>query len=66
MSTSDLILLLAPILLVQIGLIVVALRDLVRPDRRVRGGNKLVWAAIIVVVNLLGPILYFLVGRDEA
>ncbi|MCJ7709208.1 MAG: ATP-binding cassette domain-containing protein [Chloroflexi bacterium] len=31
-----------------------------------RGGNKGVWALIIVFVNLLGPILYFLVGRDEA
>ena len=23
------------------------------------------WAVIIVFVNLIGPILYFLVGRDE-
>jgi hypothetical protein len=31
----------------------------------VRGDSKLMWGLIIVVVNVIGPILYFLVGRDE-
>jgi ABC-2 type transport system ATP-binding protein len=39
--------------------------DLLRDDRAVRGGNKAVWAVIIVFINLIGPILYFLVGREE-
>ena len=30
-----------------------------------RGGSKAVWAFIIVFVNLIGPILYFLVGRED-
>jgi hypothetical protein len=29
-------------------------------------GNKWVWAAIIVLVNLVGPILYLAVGRKPA
>jgi phospholipase D-like protein len=62
---TQILLLLTPVLLVQLGLLVVALRDLLRPERRVRGGNKLVWGVIIVLVNIVGPILYFAVGREE-
>ena len=42
-----------------------AIFDLLREDRAVRGGNKGVWAVVIVFVSLLGPILYFLVGRSD-
>lgn len=55
----------APLVVLQIGLAILALRDLARPERRVRGPNKLVWAAIIVIGELLGPVVYFMVGRQE-
>jgi len=57
---------LIPIFIIQIGLLVAALYDLTRPTRQVKGGSKVVWALIIIFVNLIGPILYFLVGREEA
>ena len=56
--------LLVPILLVELGLIVFALLDLRRPERRVKGESKVAWALIIVFVGTIGPILYFLVGRE--
>ena len=31
-----------------------------------RGDSKALWALIIVFVNILGPLLYFFVGRDES
>ena len=65
MTTNEIILLAVPVLVIQIGLIVLALRDLLKPERRVRGDSKLMWGVIIVVINLIGPILYFAVGRDE-
>ncbi len=53
--------------LVQLTLDVVALVDLVRrPVDRVALGNKWVWVAIILLVNLLGAILYLVVGRKPA
>jgi hypothetical protein len=58
--------LLIPIFVIQIGLLVAALYDMTRPTRRVKGGSKVVWALIVIFVNLIGPILYFLVGREEA
>jgi hypothetical protein len=61
---AQLILLLAPLVLVQLALMAFALNDLIhRP--RVRGGNKLPWALLIVLVNTIGPVIYLLVGREE-
>lgn len=65
LDTNELVLLLLPILVIQLGLLVLALRDLLRPERRVRGDSKLMWGVIIVVINIIGPILYFLFGREE-
>jgi hypothetical protein len=44
----------------------VGLYDLTRPDRRVRGGNKLVWGLVIAFVQFFGPLVYFLFGREDA
>jgi hypothetical protein len=57
---------LVPLLVLQLVLLVVGLYDLTRPERRVKGDSKVVWALIIIFVNLLGPLLYFLVGREES
>jgi ABC-2 type transport system ATP-binding protein len=57
--------LIIPLIVVQLAMLILAIADLLRDDRRVRGGNKGVWAVVIVFVNILGPILYFLVGREE-
>jgi hypothetical protein len=65
MTETEILLLLVPVLIVQLGLIVLALRDLLRPERRVRGDSRLMWGLIIVFVNLVGPILYFAIGRRE-
>ncbi len=54
---------LIPVLLLQLGLMIVALLDLVRRERT--RGPKWVWAVVIVFVNLLGPIVYFMFGREE-
>lgn len=56
--------LLIPIFVIQIGLIVAALIDLAR--RPATRGPKWLWVVIILFVNLIGPIVYFLVGREEA
>lgn len=55
--------LLIPILIIQLALIVVALRDLMR--RPTVRGEKWMWAIVIVFLNLLGPILYFALARED-
>lgn len=52
------------LLVIQLTLAVIALVSLVRrPLSNVTLGNKWIWAAIIVLVNVIGPILYFVLGR---
>ena len=66
LKTEQIIALVAPIIVIQVGLMIAALLDLERDERRVRGGSKLVWALVIVFANIVGPILYFVVGREES
>jgi len=65
MTDTQIALLVLPIVIIEFGLIVFALRDILRPERRVRGDSKLMWGILIVVVGMLGPILYLTVGRRE-
>lgn len=65
MTFEELIPFLVPLIALQVILIAAGLYDLSRPERRVKGGSKLVWAAVIVFGQLLGPLLYFFLGREE-
>jgi len=62
---DTLLLLLVPVVVIQFGLLIWALYDLTRPTRRVKGDSKVVWALIVLFLGIIGPILYFLVGREE-
>ena len=54
---------LIPIVLLQLALIVAALLDLRRRART--KGPQWVWVLVILFVNLIGPILYFVIGRED-
>lgn len=56
---------LIPLLLIQLVLLIIALADLIKREK-VRGGNKIVWGLVIVLVNVIGPILYLFIGRQES
>ena len=66
MTLEEILPLLIPLLVLDVALIAIGLFDLTRPDRRVKGGNKLVWGLVIVFVELFGPLIYFLFGREDA
>jgi hypothetical protein len=65
MTNTQIFLLVLPIVVIELGLIIYALRDLLRPERLVRGDSKLMWGILIVFIGVLGPILYLAVGRRE-
>lgn len=55
--------LLIPIILIDLGLKIVALLDILKqPKLR---GPKWLWIVIAVGVNLIGPILYFTLARED-
>ncbi len=63
--SAKLIFLLIPLIVLQLTLQVVALRDLAK-RKRVTGGSKWLWAAVILLGNMLGAAAYLLMGRKEA
>jgi hypothetical protein len=65
-NLAQLLPLLIPIIILEIGLLVWALLDVIKRDnKQVTGGNKVVWILVIVLVNIIGPIVYFIFGRKE-
>jgi hypothetical protein len=66
MNIGDLLPILIPLAILELALLALGLYDLTRPDRKVKGGNKWIWAIIIVLVNFIGPLIYFFFGREES
>ena len=54
--------LIMPIIILQLILQVGSLISLVRSEG-VQRGNKIIWAIIIVVFSMMGPILYWTLGK---
>ena len=52
-----------PIIIFQVILQVTSLISLVRSDG-VQRGNKIMWAIIIVLLSMMGPVLYWTLGRE--
>ena len=65
MKLEQILPLLIPIIAIQLILLLLAIRDLLQSDRHVRGGNKGLWALVIVFINIIGPIVYFMAGRED-
>ncbi len=53
-----------PIVLVELILMIVALVHLLK-HRNFRFGNQIMWVLIVVFLQIIGPILYFTIGRGE-
>jgi hypothetical protein len=54
---------LIPVIVIELALMVAALVDLIK--RAETRGPKWVWLLVIVLVNFIGPIVYFVIGRKD-
>lgn len=55
---------LIPLFVLQLTLAITALIHVLRhPDYRF--GNKIMWVVIVLVIQIIGPIAYFIIGRGE-
>lgn len=58
--------LLIPLIVIQVILALISGIDLIKRDKSlVRGGNKLIWAPIVLFLSIIGPVAYFTLGRKE-
>lgn len=55
---------LIPVAVLELGLMLAALIHLIR-RKKTRTLNVGIWAVVIIVVEIIGPVLYFLFGREE-
>lgn len=53
-----------PLLFIQGILVVVSLFDWIKQEDQIRG-NRWIWLVVIIFVNLIGPVLYFIFGRRK-
>ena len=56
--------LIAPLFVVQVILAIVALIDIARIHAT--NGPKWVWVIVVLVINTIGPIVYFIFGRKTS
>ncbi len=64
-SLQELLPLLIPILIIELGFRIFAIIDIVKEDRRVKiQNNKIIWVLIVALVTF-GWAIYFLFGRDD-
>ena len=55
---------LIPLALVQFGLMIWALIHILT-HKHYRVGNRLLWVLLALLVSVIGPILYFVLGRSD-
>ncbi|MGG6849341.1 UNVERIFIED_CONTAM: PLDc_N domain-containing protein [Streptococcus canis] len=53
-----------PILVINIILVIVSLRDLFK-NETCKFGNRIFWMCVILFIQIVGPIVYLLFGRDD-
>lgn len=62
--TKEMILLILPLVAIQLGLAIYCALKIFREG--VQNLNKWLWLLICVFVNLLGPMLFLIIGRKKA
>jgi hypothetical protein len=55
---------LVPVAIIELALAITALIHVLR-HKSYRFGNRIFWAIIVLVVQIIGPILYFTVGKGD-
>ena len=62
---TGILLAIIPLALIDLGMVIFSIVDLFKPDRRVKGENKLVWLLVILLISTFGWLAYLLFGREE-
>lgn len=66
MNLNDILPFLIPMILAELILLIITLRHIFTHQNYKRG-NRLLWVLISIIgMNLIGPVLYFLLGKEDS
>jgi len=63
-SIKDYLPLLIPLAIIQFGLLIAALIHIFKHNTY-KTGNRTVWIIVCLLINTIGPILYFVIGKGD-
>ncbi|GGC80309.1 PLDc N-terminal domain-containing protein [Enterococcus wangshanyuanii] len=63
-NLHDYLPILIPLIVLQLGLMIAALVHIFR-HKSYRMGNRILWGIISIFISIIGPVLYFTLGRSE-
>jgi hypothetical protein len=63
MDNTLLVQILLPVIVLQLILVITALVSLFKQEQT--NGPKWLWTIIILFINIIGPVLYFIFGKKE-
>ncbi|MCL2889517.1 MAG: PLD nuclease N-terminal domain-containing protein [Eggerthellaceae bacterium] len=55
---------LVPVMLIELGLMVAALIHILRHNTY-KMGNRVIWVLVSIFISIIGPVLYFILGRAD-
>ncbi|WP_058259554.1 PLDc N-terminal domain-containing protein [Fenollaria timonensis] len=55
---------LIPIIILEIALMIYSLRHVLKHDRY-KFGSRTMWILIVIIIQIIGPILYLTIGRED-
>ena len=55
---------LIPIIILEIGLMIYSLRHVLKHDRY-KFGSRTMWILIVIFIQIIGPILFLMIGRED-
>ena len=56
--------LLLPLIIIQYALMIFAVVHILKHNKY-KNGNRVMWLIIVLLINFVGPILYFVLGKEE-
>ena len=64
-NVNEMLPIIIPLVIVQFALLAVAIRHILKHDTYKRG-NRIIWLIVTIVgMEFIGPVLYFLFGKED-
>ncbi|SCJ53161.1 Negative regulatory protein yxlE [uncultured Eubacterium sp.] len=55
---------LIPVIIIELALMITALVHVLRHDHY-KFGNRPIWIIVVILIQIIGPIIYFVFGRSD-